>query len=212
MKKPLIGLVDTGTSNIKSVNYALKECGADVLQISNIDQNCNVDGIVVPGIGNFKFVMDKLKKEKLDKLILEKTNLNLPSLFICVGMQILFSESSEFGVSKGLGVFKGKVKKIANEIKGSKQKRNVPFIGWNKVIKMKNCKIFEKIPTNNFFYFTHSYYADPTDQSIISTKVNYFDLNYCSSVSKNNIFATQFHPEKSAKNGLKIYENFLNLL
>lgn len=213
MKKPYVGLIDTGTSNIKSVYYALKECGAEVEHVNNYESsNKNLDAIIVPGIGSFKFVMDKLKKEKLDKFILESIEKNKPSLFICVGLQILFSESYEFSLNKGLDIFKGKVVKLDEKIENSKKKRKIPFIGWNKITKKKNCQILKDINTDDFFYFTHSYRAVPTKKEIISSEVDYLGLNYCSSISDSNIFATQYHPEKSSKKGILLYKNFLNLI
>ncbi len=212
MKKPNIGLIDTGTSNIKSVYYALKEVGGNVKLILNNDQTKeNLDAIVVPGIGSFKFVIDKLKKERLDKFILESIEKKKPSLFICVGLQILFSESEEFGKNKGLNIFKGKVIRIKQEKNGSK-KRQIPFIGWNKILKKKECKILKNIKNENFFYFTHSFHANPEDTKIISSEVNYDNYKYCASVSDRNIFATQFHPEKSAKQGIQLYKNFIKLI
>ena len=211
-KRPIVGLVDTGTSNIKSVTYALHENNAEVLQISNFKKNEKIDALVVPGIGSFSYVMEKLKKENLDQFILEKVNKKIPSLFICIGMQILFSESYEFGSHKGLNIFKGKVKKINKFDDKSQKKRNIPFIGWNKIIKKKNCQILSNIKDKEFFYFTHSYYVEPEKKEIISTYVDYLNFMYCSSLSKDNIFATQFHPEKSGNHGLKIYKNFLELI
>lgn len=203
-KKPLIGLIDTGTSNLKSVSYALSEYEAEIKYIKENTEK-NIDALVVPGIGSFEHVMKKLKKEKLDKLIIEKVQ-KIPSLFICVGMQILFTESYEFGKHSGLNLLKGKVKQIDG------QKRKVPFIGWNKINQKKKCEIFRDIKNNEFFYFTHSYYVIPDDKQIVSSEANYLDFNYCSSISQKNIFATQFHPEKSGKEGLKIYKNFINLI
>lgn len=212
-KKPKIGLVDTGTSNIKSVYYALKQVGADVQNVINYDQNSNnLDAIVVPGIGSFKFVMERLKNEKLDKFILDIIEKKKPSLFICVGLQILFTESDEFGKNKGLNVFKGNVVKIEEKIHNTEKKRQIPFIGWNKIIKKKDCKIFKNLESGNFFYFTHSFYAKPDNENIISTEVDYHEFKYCSSISEEKIFATQFHPEKSAKQGIQLYKNFINLI
>ena len=123
-KKPLIGLIDTGTSNLKSVSYALSEYEAEIKYIKENTEK-NIDALVVPGIGSFEHVMKKLKKEKLDKLIIEKVQ-KIPSLFICVGMQILFTESYEFGKHSGLNLLKGKVKQIDG------QKRKVPFIKYSR--------------------------------------------------------------------------------
>ena len=209
---PTIGLIDTNTSNIKSVYYALKEFSCEVVEIkdaSNVKNN--IDAIVVPGIGNFSHVMNEVKKKKLDKFIFKKIDEKMPSLFICVGMQILFSQSYEFGKHKGLNIFDGEVKKIETTI-NSKKNRKVPFIGWNKIIKKKKCDFLNNIDNEDFFYFTHSYYVKPKDDKIISSKTNYLNFNYCSSISENNIFACQFHPEKSGSSGLKLYRNFINLI
>ena len=211
-KKPLIALIDTGTSNIKSVYYALTESNAEVLQIKKpSDLNKKIDAMVVPGIGSFNYVMRKLKSENLDKFISEKINSQIPSLFICVGMQISFDKRNEYAIHKCLELFENEVKKI-NEKIGSEDKRKIPFIGWNKLIINKKCKVLEGISENDFFYFTHSFYVDPLNKDIISTTTNYDNFSYCSSVSHKNVFATQFHPEKSGVSGLKIYQNFIRLI
>jgi glutamine amidotransferase len=207
MKKKIVGLIDTGTSNIKSVFYALKLFNTEIISIdSNSDKK--IDCMVVPGIGSFKTVMEKLKKQKLDQFIKKQISLDIPSLFICVGMQILFTKSYEFGETKGLNILKGDVLKIPNLFQ--KKKLNVPFIGWNKLDYKKKCSVFDKINKDNFFYFTHSYYVKPENEKIISTCANYSGFEYCSSISHNKIYASQFHPEKSGNAGLKIYKNFLN--
>ena len=206
MKKK-VGLVDTGTSNIKSVFYALKLFDTEIINIE-YDSNDKIDYMVVPGIGSFKTVMKKLKEKKLDNFIKKNIASNIPSLFICVGMQILFSKSYEFGETSGLDILKGSVIKIPNDFKN--EKLNVPFIGWNKLNYKKNCAVFQETKENNFFYFTHSFYVKPLNEKIISTNTNYSGFDYCSSISHNKIFAAQFHPEKSGEEGLKIYKNFLN--
>ena len=207
MKKKNIGLIDTGTSNIKSVYYALKQFNVEVIQIKEYDR-LKLDAIVVPGIGSFHFVMEKLIKSKLDKLILEKIKEGLPSLFICVGMQILFSKSYEFGETEGLGVFKGSVNRFPEKYNGEKTK--IPFIGWNKIKVEKKCKLLSEINDKDFCYFTHSFYVKPDDEKIISSWAEQSGFKYVASVSRKNIFATQFHPEKSGYAGEKIYKNFTN--
>lgn len=210
-KKPLIGIVDTKTSNIKSVYYALSIYDVEIKYITSDHDAKKVDAMIVPGIGNFGYVIKKLKENNLDKFILQNISKNIPSLFICVGMQLLLSKSYEFGEHEGLNIFKGNVKRISNEI-NKKWKRKVPMIGWNNINIVKKCKIFSGIKKNDFFYFTHSYFAEPNNKDIISSTSNYSDFLYCSSISSNNIFATQFHPEKSGEPGLKIYKNFINLI
>lgn len=207
MKKKKVGLIDTGTSNIKSVYYALKLFDIEIINIE-ADSKKEIDYMVVPGIGSFKTVMEKLKQKKLDHFIKKNVAAKVPSLFICVGMQILFSKSFEFGETNGLDILRGNVIKIPNEY--NKKKLNIPLIGWNKLNYKKNCKVFQNSIENNFFYFTHSYYVKPEDEKIISTTTNYFGFEYCSTISYDKIFASQFHPEKSGEEGLKIYKNFLN--
>ena len=129
MKKK-VGLIDTGTSNIKSVFYALKLFDSEVVTIDSYT-NKKIDFMVVPGIGSFKAVIEKLKEKNLDKFIIEKVDSNIPSLFICVGMQILFTKSYEFGITNGLNILKGEVVKIPTQFK--EKKLNIPFIGWNKL-------------------------------------------------------------------------------
>ena len=208
MKKK-VGLIDTGTSNIKSVLYALKLFDTEVITVDSY-VNKKIDLMVVPGIGSFKAVMEKLKERNLDKFIIEKVSSNIPSLFICVGMQILFTKSYEFGVTHGLNILKGEVLKIPSKF--NEKKLNIPFIGWNKINYKKNCSVFKNMDKDDFFYFTHSFYVKPKNEKIISSNANYFDFTYCSTISLDNVYACQFHPEKSGKAGLVIYENFIDLI
>ncbi len=210
-KKPIVGIIDTGTSNIRSVFYALKESGAEIKQIKNSEEYSHIDGLVVPGIGSFGYVMERLKINKLDKIILKVLEQKKPSFFICVGMQILFTESNELGKNYGLKIFNGKVEKIKNE-KIRDQSRKVPFIGWNKLIKKNYCEILKNVQIDDFFFFTHSYFVSPANKKLISTSTDYLDFKYCSSISYDKIFATQFHPEKSGDAGVQIYKNFVNLI
>tara|TARA_B100001057_G_scaffold334799_1_gene335409 strand:- start:4159 stop:4800 length:642 start_codon:yes stop_codon:yes gene_type:complete len=213
MKKlPTVGIIDTKTSNIKSVYYATSLQNVEVKYITSLEDAQNIDAMIVPGIGNFSFVMNQLKKNNLDKYICEKIYEDIPSLFICVGMQILFTKSYEFGEHDGLNIFEGEVKKIDMNDKDGNKIRNIPMIGWNNLDLKNNCKIFNNIENESFFYFTHSYYCEPKNKGIITSTSNYLDFNYCSSVSKKNIFATQFHPEKSGEVGLRIYNNFIKII
>ena len=208
---PLIGIIDTGTSNIKSVLYAVEKAKGKPKVITSLSENTIVDGLIVPGIGSFGYVMDELKKKKLNQVINEKLDKNIPNMFICVGMQILFSESEEMGVFKGLGYFKGCVRKIPKETSGVNL-RKIPNIGWNNIRLENQCKILTEESNKKSFYFTHSYYVQPENKKIISSTSNYFNFEFCSSVTNKNVFAFQFHPEKSGKDGIKIYQNFINLI
>jgi len=208
-KKIIVGVIDTGTSNIKSVYYALEQNDVKVIEIKKFKQ-IQIDAMVVPGVGSFKYVMERLKKTKLDEFITQKTTKGLPSLFICIGMQILFSKSFEFGETRGLGIFDGAVNKFPERKDDIKIK--IPFIGWNKIKIKKNCSLLKSINDNSFCYFTHSYYVKPEDKKIISSISNNYNFEYVSSISTKNIFATQFHPEKSGSTGVKMYKNFIKLI
>ncbi|MDA9653394.1 imidazole glycerol phosphate synthase subunit HisH [Candidatus Pelagibacter sp.] len=210
-KKPRISIIDTGTSNLRSVFYALKKNNCEPVIITHDkDYDENTDGLVVPGVGSFLSVMNHLKKNELDKTIYKAIQKNKLSMFICVGMQILFSESQEFGYHKGLGIFDGKIKKIPSNI-NEQNKRNVPMIGWNKIKIFKDDYILNN-QNDSFFYFTHSFYAEPDDTKIITSKASYLNFEYCSSISNNKIFAFQFHPEKSGEKGVRIYKRFIELV
>jgi glutamine amidotransferase len=206
-KKIIVGIVDTGTSNIKSVRYALEKVNVKAVEIKEFD-NTKIDAMVVPGVGSFKNVMERLKKKKLDKFILQKISNKLPSLFICIGMQILFSKSYEFGETKGLDIIKGTVNKFLK--KDNNNKIKIPFIGWNTIRIQKFCPIFKSIQNNSFCYFTHSYYVKPDDEQIVSSSSCNYDFEYTASISIDNIMATQFHPEKSGAQGIKMFKNFIN--
>lgn len=209
-KKKTIGIIDTSVSNIQSVIYALKNFDVKIKIINNlVDVETSLDGIVMPGIGSFPEVINKIRRKNLENFVTSKI-FRIPSLFICIGMQLLFESSEEFGKAKGLGIFKGNVKKIPK--KGDNISRTVPHNGWNTVSYDKNSKIFNEIKDNSNFYFTHSYYVDPADASIVSGTTDYNKFKFCSSINFKNVYGCQFHPEKSAKDGLKIYKNWIDLI
>ena len=206
--KVKVALFDTETSNIRSVYYALIKTGFDVTIIKKSSEfKDKYDGFIFPGIGSFRSVIENLKKKDIENIIKDQIHL-IPSMFICVGMQILFEGSDEFGFTKGLGIVKGLVKKIPDNYKNKKIK--VPMIGWNDANSLNldnNISIIEK-NIEKPYYFTHSFYCDPLDKSIISSTAKIKDFEYCSSISVNKINALQFHPEKSGLDGLKLYKNF----
>ncbi len=203
-----IGIVNTGACNIKSITYAMKHFSKNVQIIEKKQSLRNLDILVVPGIGNFGQVMKNLNNIEIIDNIKEYLSLKKYTLFICVGLQILFENSEEDLSSKGLSIFKGTVKKFPQFSNGSKLK--IPAIGWNSVTfknKVKLDSIEKKIDNN--FYFTHSYYVEPEEKKIIHSETNYFGFKYCSSIKFENLLATQFHPEKSGITGLNLLKNFL---
>ncbi len=206
-----ITIVDYNSGNISSVVNSFKEVVQNKVNIevtSDIKKIESSDKVVLPGQGSFKSCVDSLKNinglvESLDKFSLENKK---PLLGICVGLQMFADVGYEETETKGLGWIPGKVSKIYNQ----NGKYKLPHIGWNQINIVKESKIFKNIENNSHMYFVHSYEFIPNDKSVISATTNYSSNIVCS-VEKENLFGTQFHPEKSDKAGLKIIENFINL-
>lgn len=208
-----IAIIDYQLSNLFSVKHALDYLGIESEITSSNETISKSDAAIIPGVGAFGDAMNNLKKNNLIEVIKNHVKLKKPFMGVCLGMQLLFSESEEFGKHQGLGFFKGKVKKF----EGNKKLIKVPQIGWNQILKPRKTKnLWYNSPIKNitpgeFMYFVHSYFVLPEDQNIILTETVYEDIKYCSAVIKDSIFATQFHPEKSGKEGIKIYKEWLNL-
>jgi len=208
LKSFKIALLDYGMGNLHSVSKALETVGADVEWIASADQLGNHDAIVLPGVGNFGDGIAQLHERGFFSLVKNWIAEDKPFLGICLGMQMLLEESEEAPGVSGLGICKGKVKKFRPKISELK----VPQMGWNTVTLRENCPLFNGMEPEQYFYFVHSFYADTEDQNVVGGETDYVG-KYCSFIwKKNNVFATQFHPEKSQKIGLKLLENFVNLL
>ena len=196
-----ISIIDIGLNNLNSVMSACTKVGLKVNIISDYKSLIKSDAILLPGVGAFNHAMKNLKKNNLDEGIKDYFKEGKPIFGICLGMQILFSKSYENGIHNGLGIIKGEVKKF------DKKFEIVPNIGWNKIKLVNNNK--GSLISNNekFFYFVHSFYCSPNDRKVISSNSSFGNFKFCSSILKDNIEAFQFHPEKSGKNGLKIYNS-----
>ncbi|OGL42025.1 MAG: imidazole glycerol phosphate synthase, glutamine amidotransferase subunit [Candidatus Schekmanbacteria bacterium GWA2_38_9] len=158
--------------------------------------------------------MDNLENLKLVAPIVDGIKKGKPFLGICLGLQLLFSESEEFGLHRGLDIIKGRVKRFPpdlSDLEGDRGKLKIPHMGWNRIKIIKKAPIYEGIDDESYFYFVHSYYVIPEDKGFAATETSY-GINFVSSIWKDNIFATQFHPEKSQKAGLKVLENFGRLV
>tara|TARA_B100000315_G_C14384706_1_gene499116 strand:- start:110 stop:736 length:627 start_codon:yes stop_codon:yes gene_type:complete len=204
-----VGIIDYKLSNIYSVYQACKFVGLTPKLISKPSDFESFDALIIPGVGSFPKAMENLRKQNLLDKIKEFAALNYPILGICLGMQLLFTLSYELKKCKGLNLIKGKV------IKFDKKKLVVPHIGWNTFKIFKNeskNNIFKNIPENSFMYFVHSYYVVPEDKKGITALSKYGNQVFCSSYSKDNIYAMQFHPEKSSKQGIQIYKNFKQII
>ena len=206
-----VTIVDYNSGNISSVINSFKEVAQDKVNIevtSALDKIKSSDKVVLPGQGSFKSCVEALNKingltDTLDEFALSKKK---PLLGICVGLQMFADIGYEETETKGLGWISGKVSKIDNQ----NGKFKLPHIGWNQINIVKESKIFQNIENNSHMYFVHSYEFIPNDKNVISATTNYSSKIVCS-VEKENIFGTQFHPEKSDKIGLKIISNFINL-
>ena len=201
----MITVVDYGVGNLHSVAKAMEKVGAQVQVTNNWRDVGKADGVVLPGVGAFKDSMDAMHRSELAKAITGFIASGKPFLGVCVGLQMLFSESEEFGISKGLGVFPGRVVKFDQKLK-------VPHMGWNQIqIKKGSNPLLQGIQEGEYFYFVHSYYVVPEQTSLIAAQSAY-GVDFTCMVWDKNVFGTQFHPEKSQTAGLKVYENFKNLV
>lgn len=204
----MIGIIDYNAGNITSVERALKSLNIEYILSKNPEDLENCSKLIFPGVGDAAYAMDQLKKNGFDKFIIRKVKENIPLLGICLGSQIIFDWSSE-GDTKCLGLIKGKIQHfntLSPEMinKGFK----VPHMGWNN-LNMKDCPILKDVPSSSDFYFVHSYVICPEDDSVIKATADY-SIKVPAVIQSGNVFACQFHPEKSGKPGLKILENFCN--
>jgi len=209
-----VAIIDFKMGNLFSVNQACIKVGLLPFITSDKKIVSECDAVILPGVGSFSEAMKNLLELDLVDVIKESIMKNKPFMGICLGFQLLFSESEEFGFTRGLSIYKGKVLKFRNQNSNSRIK--IPQIGWNKIFPSNNHKwnnsLLEEINPGEFMYFVHSFYVETEDENIILSKTIYEGFEYCSSVQSNSLFASQFHPEKSAAEGIKIYKNFANLI
>ncbi|MEW6107896.1 MAG: imidazole glycerol phosphate synthase subunit HisH [Nitrospirota bacterium] len=199
----MIVIVDYGMGNLRSVEKGFKKVGIDAAITSSPGKIEDADAIVLPGVGAFRDCIRNLSDLSLTEAVVRSIGKGKPYLGICLGLQVLFSESEEFGRCKGLDVFRGKVVKF--QFNGFEGK--VPHMGWNNIKIINRPPILNDIPDDSFFYFVHSFYVIPEDRNIIAATTDY-GLNFTSMIWKDNVFATQFHPEKSQELGLRILAGF----
>jgi glutamine amidotransferase len=203
----VIALLDYGSGNLRSVHKSLLKVGADVRLVQHPGEIGDARGLVLPGVGAFDDCIQALQKQELLEAAREFIKAGKPFLGICVGYQALFEKSEEFNsCAAGLGVFQGRVIRFAE-----KNGLKIPQIGWNQIeIMQPDCPLYRGIPNGSYVYFVHSFYPQPVDNSIVATRTDYGG-NFASSVWRDNVFATQFHPEKSQNVGLQLLKNFVDL-
>ncbi len=203
----MIAIIDYGMGNLRSVQKGFEKVGYEAVITSDPKVVLVADRVVLPGVGAFPDCMRNLEQGGFVEPILKVLNDGRPFLGICLGLQLLFTESEEFGVHKGLDVIPGRVVRFPEGMTEDEEELKVPHMGWNQV-SIKRCPpVFNGISEGTNFYFVHSYYVQPEDPSVIATTTNY-GIEFCSSIWKDNIVATQFHPEKSQEKGLAILRNF----
>jgi glutamine amidotransferase len=199
---PRIVIIDYGMGNLRNVQKGFEKIGFEAELTRSKKEIEKASAIVLPGVGAFKDCMENLERYGLIEPLLRSIEKGKPYLGICLGLQILYSESEEFGSHKGLDLIKGKVVRFRPD-----PEHKVPHMGWNTIEKEKEVPVLQGVGSGDFFYFVHSYYVIPEEAKWISTFTTY-GKSFVSSIWKENLFATQFHPEKSQQKGLRVLENF----
>jgi glutamine amidotransferase len=203
----LVAIIDYDAGNIKSVEKAFEYLGADTVVTRDPKQIIKADHVVLPGVGAFGDAMNRIREYGLEDIIKEVTEGDIPFLGICLGQQLLFDSSQESEGSRGLGILRGEIKRIP-DIDAAGNTYKIPQIGWNDLRLSGDGRLFKDLPENPYVYFVHSYYLEASDRSIVKATTDY-NVTVDASVEQGNVFACQFHPEKSAEVGMQILKNFL---
>ncbi|MGI2335677.1 MAG: imidazole glycerol phosphate synthase subunit HisH [Dehalogenimonas sp.] len=198
----MIAIIDYGAGNLRSVANAVACLGYRAVVSGNPNDILKADAVILPGVGAAADTVSSLKRHGLDNALREIVARGTPLFAVCVGLQVLFEDTTEGSGCPCLGLIEGRVKLLPSD--GLK----VPHMGWNNVRQLKTHPLFEGVSDDSYFYFVHSYYAEPADPTVVIGQTSY-GLDFASMVESGSIIATQFHPEKSGPAGLKIYDNFL---
>jgi glutamine amidotransferase len=196
-------MIDYGVGNLRSVEKAFAATGCEAVVSGDESVLRAAERLVLPGVGAFAACMNALSERGFDRLVRERVSEGTPLLGVCVGMQLLFEESDEFGSTPGLGLLQGRVRRFNDELV-------VPHVGWNRVYQRGQHELFADVGDESFFYFVHSYYCEPVEESVVAGETEY-GVNYASVVAHKNICGVQFHPEKSQDAGLRLLRNFARL-
>lgn len=201
----MIAIIDYDAGNIRSVEKALKFLGQDVKITRDPEEILSAEKVILPGVGAFGDAMGKLKEYGLDQVIRKTAGKRTPFLGICLGLQLLFERSDEAPGVEGLGILKGEILRLPE-----KEGYKIPHMGWNSLELVHNGRLFRDLPEDPYVYFVHSYYLKAADETIVKARTEYTTA-IDASVEQGNVFACQFHPEKSSETGLKILKNFVEL-
>ncbi|MGB9082416.1 MAG: imidazole glycerol phosphate synthase subunit HisH [Desulfuromonadaceae bacterium] len=206
----MIAIIDYGMGNLRSVQKGFEKIGSEAIVTDDPQVVLRAERVVLPGVGAFRDCMHNLEQGGFVEPILKVIAEGRPFLGICVGMQLLFTDSVEFGLYSGLNIIPGHVLRFPDNMTVAGEKLKVPQMGWNQLSFKRRPPVFDGIEDGSNVYFVHSYYVKPDDSGVVATTTDY-GIEFCSSVWKDNIVATQFHPEKSQEIGLKILKNFAEL-
>lgn len=206
----MIAIIDYGMGNLRSVQKGFERIGSEAIITDDPQIVLQAEKVVLPGVGAFRDCMHNLEQGGFVEPILKVIAAGKPFLGICVGMQLLFTDSVEFGLYGGLNVIPGHVLRFPDQMTVAAEKLKVPQMGWNQLCFKQRPPVFEGVDDGSNVYFVHSYYVKPDDSSVIATTTDY-GIEFCSSIWKDNVVATQFHPEKSQAIGLQILKNFAEL-
>jgi glutamine amidotransferase len=198
--KARVAIIDYGVGNLRSVEKAFAATGCEAVLTGDERVLREAEKLVLPGVGAFGACMRQLTERGFDELVRERARAGVPLLGVCVGMQMLFEESEEFGMTEGLGLLRGRVRRFTNDLL-------VPQVGWNQVRVRREHPLLADLEESTFFYFVHSYYCDPVDEDVVLGETDYGGL-YASVVGQGNVCGVQFHPEKSQAAGLRLLKNF----
>jgi glutamine amidotransferase len=203
----MIAVIDYGMGNLRSVHKALEKVGYAAAVTSSPQAVLDAGALILPGVGAFRDCMRSLENLNLIQPILQSVRSGKPFLGICLGLQVLFTESDEFGTTPGLNLISGRVVRFAPDETPGAERLKIPHMGWNTISKRRSVPILNGIEDGSFFYFVHSYFVVPENTPVTATVTGY-GIEFTSSIQKDNIFACQFHPEKSQGVGLRLLKNF----
>lgn len=198
-----VAIIDYGVGNLRSVEKAFAATGCEAIVTDDENQLRDAERLVLPGVGAFGACMKALSERGFDRLVREQARKGTPVLGVCVGMQLLFEESDEFGATRGLGLMRGRVRRFQGDLV-------VPHVGWNRIHQKQSHALFEGVDDGSFCYFVHSFYCAPEDEGVVAGETEYGG-RYASVVAQENVCGVQFHPEKSQEVGLRMLKNFAAL-
>jgi glutamine amidotransferase len=198
-----VAIIDYGVGNLRSVEKAFAAMGCEAIVSGDEQVLRRAEKLVLPGVGAFAACMSALSELGFDRLVRERVGNGTPLLGVCVGMQLLFEQSDEFGSTPGLGLLRGRVRRFNDELV-------VPHVGWNRIHQRRSHPLFTDVADESFFYFVHSYFCEPIDDQVVAGETEY-GVRYASVVAQANICGVQFHPEKSQEAGLRLLKNFVRL-